>query len=95
MVETLLKEDIVNQPQVVSCLREREDIEEHEEIKLDICKLELSTNLASKEKISVENQEKIELVKEISNVKGKNNATNKSLKKGQEKELQIALKIKI
>ena len=50
MVETLLKEDIVNQPQVVSCLREREDIEEHEEIKLDICKLELSTNLASKEK---------------------------------------------
>lgn len=97
MVETLLKEDIVNQPQVVSCLREREDIEEQEDINLDVCKLEISTNLTSKEKISVnaENQEKIELVKEISNVKGKNNATNKSSKKGQEKELQIALKIKV
>lgn len=97
MVETLLKEDIVNQPQVVSCLRERKDIEEQEDINLDVCKLEISTNLTSKEKISVnaENQEKIELVKEISNVKGKNNATNKSSKKGQEKELQIALKIKV
>lgn len=90
MVETLLKEDIVNKPpQEVSCLQESGEIKEQEENKENT--LKIATKLESKEKcVNNENQE-IELVKEV-NVKG--NRTNK-LKKGQEKELQISLKLKI
>ena len=89
VVETLLKEDIVNKPQEISCLQESGEIKEKEENKENT--LKVAINLESKEKcVNNENQE-IELVKEV-NVKG--NRANK-LKKGQEKELQISLKLKI